>query len=148
VVNQKPVLNYPVESITKLYRNDSTNGNWIKIALKGTDGELNGLGSRVEVVIGKVKMIREIDGGSSHLSQNSTIAHFGLGNASVVDSVIVKWIGGKEQTLTDQPINTLLTIIETKNHKRYSWVIVLTPILIILIILIILNSSRVKRMWS
>jgi hypothetical protein len=53
VVNQKPVLSYPVESMTTLYRNDSTNGNWIKIALKGTDGELHGLGSRVEVVIGK-----------------------------------------------------------------------------------------------
>ncbi len=120
VVNQKSVLDYPMPSETKLYRNDSTKGNWIKIALKGIDSEMNGLGSRVEVVTGKIKMIREIDGGSSHLSQNSTIAHFGLGEATVVDSVIVKWIGGKKQILTNQQINQLLTITERVEEKTKS----------------------------
>ena len=73
VVNQKPVLDYPVESTTRLYRNDAPKGNWLKIALKGTDSETHGIGSRVEVVVGKTHMMREIDGGgSSHLSQNST----------------------------------------------------------------------------
>ena len=43
-------------------------------------------------------MIREIDGGgSSHLSQSSTIAHFGAGNAAIADSIIVTWVGGKKQ---------------------------------------------------
>jgi hypothetical protein len=102
----------------------------------------------VEVVIGKVKMIREIDGGSSHLSQNSTIAHFGLGNASVVDSVIIKWIGGKKQMLTSQPVNTLLSVTETKAHRGHSWVLILTPIFIILLVLIVLYSSRAKRISS
>lgn len=123
VVNQKPVLSYPVSSETKLYRNDSTTGNWIKIALKGIDSEMHGLGSRVEVVIGKIKMIREIDGGSSHLSQNSTIAHFGLGSASSVDSVIVLWIGGKRQVLTNQKVNSQLTITENVEAKTQPWIL-------------------------
>ncbi|MDH4091582.1 MAG: ASPIC/UnbV domain-containing protein [Cyclobacteriaceae bacterium] len=74
-------------------------------------------------------MIREIDGGSSHLSQNSTIAHFGLGTATSVDAVILKWIGGKEQVLTNQKVNTLLTITEVAgredNQKRFlAWIVV------------------------
>ncbi len=124
VVNQKPVLNYPVASETHLYRNDSTNGNWLKVVLKGTDADTHGIGSRVEIVVGKIKMIREIDGGSSHLSQNSTIAHFGLGTATAIDSVIVTWTGGKKQILTNQPVNKLITIIEVpgeKEIKRRSW---------------------------
>ena len=124
VVNQKPVLNYPVNSDTHLYRNDSTKGNWIKIALKGIISESHGLGSRVEVVIGKTKMIREIDGGSSHLSQNSTLAHFGLGNATTIDSVIVKWIGGNKQILTNQKINTCITITENVEEDSNTFMFV------------------------
>ncbi|HEX5168387.1 MAG TPA: CRTAC1 family protein [Cyclobacteriaceae bacterium] len=128
IVNQKPVLNYPVSSMTRLYRNDSTKGNWIKIGLKGVESDMHGIGSRVEVVIGKTKMIREIDGGSSIFSQNSTIAHFGLGDATKVDSIIVAWIGNGRQVLTNQPVNTLLTIVENVPETSVSlWI----PLIII-----------------
>lgn len=122
VVNQKPVLDgYPVPSTTRLYRNDYAHGNWLKVALSGREAESQGLGSRVTVVAGGHRMIREIDGGgSSHLSQNSTFAHFGLGSATVVDSIIVTWTGGKQQVLTQQPINTLVTVLEAEGG-RMSW---------------------------
>lgn len=119
VVNQKPVQDgYPTPSTTRLFRNDATKGNWLKVALSGREAESHGLGSRIMVVAGGRRMIREIDGGgSSHLSQNSTIGHFGLGNATVVDSIIVTWTGGKRQVLTRQPINTQLTIEEAKGGR-------------------------------
>jgi enediyne biosynthesis protein E4 len=113
VVNQKAVKNYPVPTVTKLFRNDSTHGNWLKVALDGVHAEKHGIGSRVTVVAGGQRMIREVDGGgSSHLSQNSTTVHFGLGDATTVDSIIVTWLGGKRQVLTGQGANQLLTIKE------------------------------------
>ena len=121
VINQKPVKDYPVGSVTKLYRNDTAPaGNWLKVALNGLEAESHGLGSRVEIVLnGKGRMIREIDGGgSSHLSQNSTIAHFGTGNASLVDSVIVTWTGGNRQVWVNQPVNRLLTVTEVAMPKK------------------------------
>ncbi|MBI1225783.1 MAG: CRTAC1 family protein [Bacteroidetes bacterium] len=119
VVNQKPIKDYPMPSITKLYRNDSTHGNWLKVALVGTQAEKHGIGSRVKIVLGKSQMIREIDGGgSSHLSQNSTIAHFGLGNATVIDSVIVTWTGGNRQVLLNQAANQTLTVVEVGSIKK------------------------------
>lgn len=142
VVNQKAVLDYPVSSFTRLYRNDSTNGNWVKIALKGVESELNGLGSRVRVVIGKTSMIREIDGGSSHLSQNSTIAHFGLGQATQIDSVIVTWVGGKEQVLVNQNVNALLVITEIPTEKNYTWLIAGFICTLLLVITFIIYSIR------
>lgn len=119
VVNQQPVLEgYPVTSFTRLYRNDAAKGNWLKIALKGVDAELQGLGARIRVVAGGRNMLREIDGGaSSHISQNSPIAHFGLGSATRVDSIVVTWPGGNQQLLLNQPINKLLTITENPNES-------------------------------
>ncbi|MEZ4995686.1 MAG: CRTAC1 family protein [Saprospiraceae bacterium] len=117
-VNQGAIYDYPVESITRLYRNDWAKGNWSKIALRGTQAESHGLGSRVEVYAGGRRMLREIDGGgSSHISQNSTITHFGLGNAEVIDSIVVLWTGGHRQVLEDQAVNTLLTVVEPEMKK-------------------------------
>ncbi len=119
VINQKAVMPYEPSTVTRLYRNDSTKGNWLKVDLTGTQAEMNGLGSRVEIVLGETRMIREIDGGgSSHLSQNSTIAHFGVGNAKKIDSVIVKWIGGSQQVLVDQAANQLLELVEPQAAPR------------------------------
>ncbi len=125
VVNQQPVLYYPIPSSTLLYRNDSIQGNWLKVKLKGINAESNGLGSRVKIVTSNTRMIREIDGGgSSHLSQNSTIAHFGVGEATMIDSIIVTWIGGKEQILTNQSTNQLLVIEEIPDEEQpFSWFI-------------------------
>ncbi|MEZ4850290.1 MAG: CRTAC1 family protein [Bacteroidia bacterium] len=116
VVNQKPTLDYPVESMTTLYRNDSTVGNWLKVALKGNQSDKHGIGSRVELWNGGKKWIREIDGGgSSHISQNSVIAHFGVGEAEKVDSVVVIWTGGKRQVVKEQAVNTLVEMVEIES---------------------------------
>ena len=126
VVNQAPVLDYPVPSVTKLFRNDSTSGNWIKIALKGVDAETHGIGSKIEVEAGGRKMIREIDGGaSSHLSQSSVIAHFGLGNASKIDKITIYWTGGNTQTISNIAVNQKLTIIEIPQKKQNHFILYL-----------------------
>jgi len=119
VVNQKPILNYPIASTTRLFRNDITRGNWLKIALKGVQAESNGIGSRVTVIANGKKFIREIDGGgSSHISQNSVIAHVGLGTTTKIDSVIVNWSGGNTQIITNIKANQLLEIVETAQPKK------------------------------
>ncbi|MFV1448408.1 CRTAC1 family protein [Maribacter sp. HS] len=119
VVNQKPILNYPIASTTRLFRNDIARGNWLKIALKGVQAESNGIGSRVTVIANGKKFIREIDGGgSSHISQNSVIAHVGLGTTTKIDSVIVNWSGGNTQIITNIKANQLLEIVETAQPKK------------------------------
>lgn len=148
VVNQEPVLpNYPVPSTTKLYRNDSTKGNWIKIALKGIQAESHGIGSKIEVEAGGKKMIREIDGGaSSHLSQSSVIAHFGLGSATKIDKITVYWTGGNTQTITNVNANQLLTITEIPAPKKPGFNYVnLFIALGLAVVLILFRRSMKKR---
>ena len=123
VVNQKPVLAYPVPSFTHLYRNDSAKGNWIKIKLNGIEAETHGLGSKVEIVVNGKHQIREIDGGgSSHLSQNATYAHFGIGDATQIDEIIVHWTGGNTQVLKNQKANQVITITEEKSFRLHPFV--------------------------
>ena len=120
VVNQKPISTTPVESTTHLFRNDSAHANWIKINLKGIEAETHGLGSRVEIVVNGKHQIREIDGGgSSHLSQNATYAHFGVGDATQIDEIIVHWTGGNEQVLKNQKVNQAITITEEKSFRLH-----------------------------
>jgi len=71
----------------------------------------------LEVYAGGRKFIREIDGGSSHASQNTSIAHFGLANYAIADSVSVIWLGGAKQTVKHIRANSFLKIIEGGNTQ-------------------------------
>lgn len=144
VVNQIAVLpEYPVESFTRLYRNDSTRGNWLKVKLIGIAAESHGIGSRITVVVNGKRMIREIDGGgSSHLSQNSTIAHFGLGNTTMADSIIVNWSGGNQQILVNQAGNQLLTITEMPQPTKPSLLYLLVGLTLAILVFFWVRQSR------
>lgn len=136
VINQESIRPYPVNSTTRLFRNDSVVGNWVKVKLSGLHADLNGIGSRVTLKTGGKVMIREIDGGgSSHLSQNSTITHFGLGEAKQIDSIIITWAGGNRQILVNQEVNTLLTIEEDVsnglNHINYYYFVLIGFVLVV-----------------
>ncbi|MDH3648505.1 MAG: FG-GAP-like repeat-containing protein [Saprospiraceae bacterium] len=114
VVNQNP--RDPTDALPEarclLYRNELAFGNWLQVELEGIYADKDGIGSRVEVYSDGKILIREIDGGSSHLSQGSTRAHFGLAAATQVDSVVVKWLGGKTQVIKDVEANQLISILE------------------------------------
>ncbi|MBC6491956.1 CRTAC1 family protein [Flavihumibacter stibioxidans] len=146
VVNQESLRDYPVPSFTRLYRNDGASGNWLQVALKGVKAESHGIGSRVEVEAGGKKMIREIDGGaSSHLSQNSVIAHFGLGKTTKIDRLTVIWTGGNRQVLTDVKTNQLITITEVPEKKLPYWVLLMAAALLIGVIGFFMVRRRRSR---
>jgi enediyne biosynthesis protein E4 len=105
--------NYGIPQNLLFYRNDNNNSNnWLKIKLTGTRNNRDAYGSRIIVHAGGRIFIREIDGGSSHSSLSSSIAHFGMGNYSTADSVEVHWLGGGIQTLYNIAVNQTLSIVE------------------------------------
>ena len=102
---------FPING-SRLYRNETIEGNWVKIKLEGKTSETSGIGSRLELYVADKVLIREIDGGSSHESHNSTIAHFGLGTHDQVDSLVIKWSAGERQVVQAVSINQMTTIQE------------------------------------
>ncbi len=78
-----------------LYKNNAGNWNhWLKVRLLGSFSNASGIGARVRMVSGGGGQVREISGGSGLYSQNSLVAHFGLGTWSVVDTLYVYWPSG------------------------------------------------------
>ncbi len=96
-----------------VYRNDLTGGgHWIKIKTVGQRNNRDGFGAFVEVKAGGRTWIREVDGGSGHLSHNSSIVHVGLANHNMIDTIIITWPGGCAQMLTQVSADQTITVVE------------------------------------
>ncbi|MHC5003529.1 MAG: FG-GAP-like repeat-containing protein [Planctomycetota bacterium] len=81
----------------RLLRNDMQTGQWIQLRLRSrdADGGHAGFADGATVVahVGDAAMRRSVTGGS-YLSQSSRTLHFGLGAATAVDRLEVRWPGG------------------------------------------------------
>lgn len=105
----------------RLYRNDVGNGNhFLHIRTVGVKSNRDGIGTRARIVTGRLSQIREVNGGSGLQSQDSLPVEFGLGQTSIVDSVIIRWPGGVKQILTKVPADTFLTVTESPNPRPSS----------------------------
>ena len=90
---------------------------FLKVRLKGTTSNADGLGALVQVRAGGRTFTQYHDGKSGYLSQSSLPLYFGLGDAAQVDAVEVRWPSGKTQKLTDKlPVNALLPITEADSR--------------------------------
>ena len=56
----------------------------------------------------------EIRSGESYLSQNDLRVHFGLGKASKVDLIEIRWNSGKVETLKDVAADKFYAVLEGK----------------------------------
>lgn len=97
----------------RLYRNNTDNNyHWLQVKLTGVECNRDAFGSKVWVYLDNQILVREISGGSSHCSHHSSIAHFGLGLHSQIDSVKVDWLGGSPQVIHNPPVNQVLAITQ------------------------------------
>ena len=97
----------------RLLRNLCVSGDdWLEIKLEGTASNRDGIGARINVVVGNGSLIREVAAGSSQMGQNMLAAHFGLGEARRVDSVSIRWPSGKVQVLENVAVNQRITVTE------------------------------------
>ncbi|MAE18590.1 RNA-binding protein [Candidatus Poribacteria bacterium] len=80
-----------------LYRNDAitTGGvnapSWIKVLLVGTESNRNGIGARVSILTEQRKQTRTLRSGASYCSQSELSFIFGLGEATQVEQLDVRW---------------------------------------------------------
>ena len=97
----------------RLFQNVCDSGNnWLVVRTAGTQSNRDGIGARITLDTAGVRQIREISSGGSQMGQNMLAAHFGLGTATLVDSLTIRWPSGRVQTLTDVTVNQRLTVAE------------------------------------
>ena len=79
-----------------LYLNRSPNaGHWLELRLVGTKSNRDAIGARITVRAGAESWLREVDGGNGYASQSSRRVHVGVGRATAIDRLEVRWPSGR-----------------------------------------------------
>ncbi|MBC7523453.1 MAG: VCBS repeat-containing protein [Flavobacterium sp.] len=86
--------------------------NWVKVALQGIQSNGNGIGARVEIYGAWGKQIRDIRSGEGFKYMSSLNAHFGIGTATAITQIIVRWPSGIVDTYNNPSINQMLLAVE------------------------------------
>lgn len=99
-----------------LLRNDTPDdGNhWIRFKLRGTTSHPDAIGTKVEVIADGHTIYRQVNGGCSLESTNDPRLLIGVGPASKLETVLVKWPSGRETVLKDVKVDQELALEEPK----------------------------------
>jgi len=102
-----------------LLHNVTRNGNhWLTVRAVGARSNRDGIGARVRVRAGGRDQIREVKTSGSYASANDPRVHFGLGAASVIESLEVKWPSGARQVFRDVPGDRIVVVREEEGLRR------------------------------
>jgi len=97
----------------KLWRNEQGNTrNWLRIRTQGSVSNRDGVGTRITVKAADYTQSREVRAGYSYLCSNDPRLFFGLHDAKVVESIEIRWLSGRVQTLKGIEVNQEIIITE------------------------------------
>ncbi len=96
-----------------LLRNEGGNrGNWLGLQLVATKSNTASVGAKVTWQAGGVRRSRLKTGGGSYLASHDPREVLGLGAASKVDAIEIRWPSGTVDKLANLPVNTYVKVVE------------------------------------
>lgn len=101
-----------VQNGTTTYFNNGNLNSWLTVTLQGTTSNLNGIGARVEIYGAWGKQIRDVRAGVGFRYMGTLNAHFGIGAATLIDSLRVLWPSGNTDVICNPNKNSVIHIIE------------------------------------
>jgi enediyne biosynthesis protein E4 len=102
-----------IEGAPVILRNEGTRNHWLGISVIGVKSNRQGLGARITVTDRNGRQqVQEVTRAGSYLSSNDPRIIFGLGEATTVKTVEVRWPEGRTQRITNPPIDRHMTIKE------------------------------------
>ena len=109
-----------------LYENEfgnksDTASHYLQIKFDGNTPNTDGFGTWVKLFYKGGQQAYEHYNVRGYLSSVSTVAHFGLGNISSIDSIVVIWPDNKLQILHDVKTNQVLTVIQADAKDLFDW---------------------------
>jgi hypothetical protein len=96
-----------------VYRNEVDPArHWIQFELEGSAANRSAIGARVELHWDGKRQVQEVLGASGFSAQNQRRLHYGLGAATSVDRVVIRWPSGRRQTIEAPAVDTLHRVKE------------------------------------
>lgn len=109
------VLNGPPQllmNITGAELAPAKRNHWLLLKLVGVNDNRDGLGTRVKLTTAHGSQYNEATTAVGYNSSSDKRVHFGLGDATVIDTVELWWPTGIHQVLTNVKADQVLTIME------------------------------------
>ena len=114
---QVDVVMSTLDGAPVLLRNGGTKNHWLGLTLVGSKSNRSGIGARVTVTDNSGrKQLFDANTSGSYLSSNDPRIIVGLGSASAVRTVDIKWPSGAAQTITEPQIDRYVVVNE-QNQK-------------------------------
>ena len=109
---ESAVINNMSEKPMLLVNEAENKNHWLGVSTVGTKSNRDGIGSTVTVSSNGHKYVQEVRSGSSYLSSNDLRLHFGLGAASTVDNIQVRWPSGLMERFSAPRIDQIVVLTE------------------------------------
>jgi hypothetical protein len=84
-----------------LFENCFPKRHYLEVSLRGRRSNRQGIGARLTATVAGQALVREMFPVNSFRSQMPNVVHFGLGAATSVDRLTIRWPSGQVQTFTN-----------------------------------------------
>ena len=89
-----------------------SSNHWIAIRLQGTKSNRDGIGARVSVKAASRILVDEVRSGSAYISNSDMRVHFGLGAATKIEWLEIRWPSGLMEKFTDLAVDAIHAVKE------------------------------------
>ncbi len=84
----------------------------VRIDLRGTQSNRQGIGARVVAEVGEQRITRDLFPTNGFMGQSPAELILGVGKATKIDRLTVRWPTGQEQVFADVPVDKVVGIVE------------------------------------
>lgn len=100
-----------------LYENHFPRRHYLEVSLRGRTSNRLGIGARLTAVARGQALVREMYPLNSFRSQMPNIVHFGLGEATRIEKLTIRWPSGSEQHLSNLAGDRHIVVDEAKEGE-------------------------------
>jgi enediyne biosynthesis protein E4 len=100
---------------------------WVSFELAGTKSNKLAIGAKLKLVAGGMTQTEEVRSGGGYLSQHDLRIHFGLANATKIDSLEVRWPSGKVETVTNLEADRFYSVLEGSGAVDHAKIVPAVP---------------------
>ncbi len=97
-----------------IYHNKGNTSKWIGLILEGTQSNRDAIGTLVTCYTGEKKQMRYTRVPNTWKIQDNGYVHFGIGQATSIDSIVIRWPLGLKEVYTNLTLNRYHKIKEGK----------------------------------
>jgi len=101
-----------------LFENRFPKAHWLDVWLEGTQSNKQGIGARIEATVAGRRIVRENFPANGFKSQGPAYVHLGLGQATRVENLVIRWPSGMVQELANVNADRAVRVTEGQPNWR------------------------------